>query len=80
MPGYRTTLVSVSSVIDNGHKIVHQKGKSLLCLKSKDTIPIERKGKLFFLQTTPQHGNHMAKLSGGPSQSDLWHKRFCHVN
>ena len=65
VPGYRTNLVSVSSVIDNGHKIVHQKGKSVLCLKSKDTIPIEREGKLFFLQTTPQLGNHVANLSGG---------------
>ena len=51
VPRYRTNLVSVSSLIDNGHKIVHQKGNSLLCLKSKDTIPIERKGKLFFLHT-----------------------------
>ena len=80
VPGYRTNLLSVSSGIDNGHKIVHQKGKSLLCLKSKDTIPIERKGKLFFLQTSPQHGNHVANLSGGPSQLDLWHERFGHLN
>ena len=79
-PGYRTNLVSVSSVIENGHKIVHQKGKSLLCLKGKNTIPIERKGKRFFLQTTPQHGKHVAHVNGGPSQLDLWHKRFGHLN
>ena len=65
MPGYRTNLVSVYSVMENGHKSVHQKGKSRLCLKSKDTILIERKGRLFFLQTTPQHGNHVANLNGG---------------
>ena len=69
VPGYRTNLLSVSSVIDNGHKIVHQKGKSLPCLKSQDTIPIERKRKLFFLQITPQHGNHVANLSGGRGKS-----------
>ena len=80
VPGYQRNLVSVSSVIDSGHKIVDQKGNSLVCLKTKDTIPIERKGKLFFLQTTPQHGNHVANLSGGPSQSDLWHKRSGHLN
>ena len=79
VPGYRTNLVSVSSVFDKGHKIVHQKGKSLLCLTQKNDSYRE-KGKLFFLQTTPQHGNHVANLSGGPSQLDLWHKRFGHLN
>ena len=72
--------MSVSSVIDTGNKIVHQKGKSLHCLKSEDTIPIERKGKFFFLQTNPQHGNHVVNLSGAPSQLKLWHKRFGHLN
>ena len=35
--------------------------------------------KTFCLQTTPQHGNHVANLSGGPSQLDLWHKRLGHL-
>ena len=79
-PGYRTNLVSVSNIVDKGHKIVHDKRKSLLCLKIKDTIPIERKEKLFFLRTSPQHDFHVANLSGGPSRSELWHKRLGHLN
>ena len=80
VPGYRTDLISVSSVIYNGHKIVHHKTQSFLCLKSKETIPIERKGKLFFIRTIPKHGYHIANLSGGPNQSELWHKRFGNLN
>ena len=79
MPGYLTNLVSVSSFVDNGHKIVRENG-SLLCLKSKGTIPIERNGKLFFLPTSPQHGFIVANLFWGPCQSELWHKRFGHLN
>ena len=80
VPGYRTNLISVSSIIDNGHKIVHHKSQSFLYLKSKETIPIERKGKLLFLRTTPKHGYHIAYLSGGPNQSELWYKQFGHLN
>ena len=80
MPEYRTNLVLVSSIVDNGHKLVHDKRKSLLCLKSKDKTPIERKGKLFFLRASPQHGYYVANLSGGPSQSEPWLKRFSRLN
>ena len=80
VPGYRTNFVSVSSVVENQHNVFHQKGNNLFCLKSKDTIAIERKGKLFFLQRTPQHGNHVGNLSGGQSQLELWHKRSGHLN
>ena len=65
VPGYRTNLISVSSIIDNGHKVVHEKKNSYLCLKSKEKFPITRKRKLFFLPTTPKGKHHFAKLNGG---------------
>ena len=30
LPGYRNTLISVPSIIDNGHKVVHEKKKFFL--------------------------------------------------
>ena len=36
VPEYRTNLISVSSIIDNGHKVVHEKKRSFLCLKSNE--------------------------------------------
>ena len=65
--GYRTNLIWVSSIVDNGHKVVHEAKNSFLCLKSKEKFPIERKGNLFFLSMTPMQGNHFANLSGGPT-------------
>ena len=45
VPEYRTNLISVSSIVDNGHKVVHEAKMSFLCLKSNEKIPITRKGK-----------------------------------
>ena len=53
VPGYRTNLISVSSIIDNGHKVVHEKKNSYLCLKIKKNFPITGRGNLFFLPATP---------------------------
>ena len=78
--GYRTNLISVSIIIDNGHKVVHEKKISYLCLKSKEKFPITRKGKLFFLLTTPKEKHHFANLSGGSNETELWHKRTGHLN
>ena len=80
LPGYRTNLVSVSSIIDNGHKVVHEKKNSFLCLKSIEKFPITRKGKLFFLPTTPKKKHHFANLSGASNETELWHKRMGHLN
>ena len=80
VPGYRTNLISVSSIVDNGHKVVHEAKMSFLCLKSNEKIPITRKGKLFYLSTIPKQENHFANLSGGSNKTQLWHKRFGHVN
>ena len=73
-------MISVSSIIDNGHKVVHEKKNSYLCLKSKEKFPITRKGKLFFLPTTPKEKHHFANLSGGSNKAELWHKRMGHLN
>ena len=54
VPGYRINLISVSSIIDNGHKVVHEKKNSYLCLESKEKFPITRKGKLFFFALDPK--------------------------
>ena len=80
VPGYRTNLISVSRVVDNGHKIVHDKKNSFLCLKSHENFPIKRKGNLFFLSMIPKQENHFANLSGGSNEAQIWHKRFGHVN
>ena len=42
VPGYCNSFVLVSSIVDSGHKIVHKEGESLLCLKNKSKIPIEK--------------------------------------
>ena len=80
VPGYRTNLISVSRIVDNGHTVVHDAKNNFLCLKSKEKFPIKRKGNLFFLRMTPKQGNHFANLSGGSNEAQLWHKRFEHVN
>ena len=80
VPGYRTNLISVSRIFDNGHKVVHEKKNSYLCLESKEKFPITRKGKLFFLPTTPKEKHHFANLSGGSNETELWHKRMDHLN
>ena len=56
VPVYRTNLISVSSIIDNGHKVVHEKKISYLCLKRTENFPITRKGKVFFYPR-PQRKN-----------------------
>ena len=48
LPGYRTILISVSSIIDNGFKVAYEKEKSFLSLKNKENFLITRKGKPFF--------------------------------
>ena len=48
VPWYRTNLVSVSSIINNGHKVVNEKKNSYLCRKSKEKFLIIRKVKLSF--------------------------------
>ena len=63
VPECRTNLISLSSIIDKGHKVVHEKKKSFLCLKIKEHFPITKRGKLFFC-LLPQK-NHFANLSGG---------------
>ena len=40
VPGYKINLISVSSIIDNGHKVLHGKKKSFLCLRSQGKISI----------------------------------------
>ena len=80
MPGYRTNLISVSSIVDNGHKVVHDAKNSFLCLISKEKFPIKRKGNLFFLSMTPKQGNHFANLSGGSNEAQLWYERFGRIN
>ena len=80
MPGYRTILISVSSLVDNGHKVVHDAKNSFHCLKSKELFHITRKGNLFFLSKIPKQGNHFANLSGGSNEAQLWQKRFGHEN
>ena len=80
VPGYRTNLISVSSIIDNGHKVVHEKKNSYLCLKSREKFPITRNGKRFFQPTTPKEKHHFANLSGGSNETELWHKRMGHSN
>ena len=80
MPGYRTNLISVSRIVDNGHTVVRGAKNNFLCLKSKEKFPIKRKGNLFFLRMTPKQGNHFSNLSGGSNEAQLWHKRFGHVN
>ena len=80
MPGYRNNLIFVSSIIDNGHKVVLEKNNSYLRLKSKEKFPITRKGKLFFLPTAPKENYHFANLSGGSNETELWHKRISHSN
>ena len=48
VPGYRTNLISVSSIIDNGHKVVHEIKNSYLCLKSKKNSLSQEKGNFSF--------------------------------
>ena len=80
VPGYRTNLISVSSILDKGHKVVHEKKNSYLCcLKSKEKFPITGKGKLFFLPTIPKGKHHFANLSGGSNETELWHRRVGHL-
>ena len=52
VPGDRANLISVSSIIDNGLKEVHEKKNSYLRLKSEEKIPITRKGNRFLLPMT----------------------------
>ena len=47
LPGYRTLLISVSSIIDNGFKVAYEKEKSFLS-KNKENFLITGKGKPFF--------------------------------
>ena len=65
VPRYRTNLISVSSINENGHKVVLEKKNSYLCLKSKEKFPITRKGKLFFLPTTPGKNTTLLVWVGG---------------
>ena len=39
VPRYRTNLISVSSIVDNGHKVVQDAKNSLLCLEIKEKFP-----------------------------------------
>ena len=71
VPGYRTNLISVSRIVDNGHTVVHHAKNNFLCLKSKEKFPIKRKGNLFFLRMTPKQGNHFANLSGGQTRHNF---------
>ena len=76
VPGYRTNLISVSSIVDKGHKVVHDAKNSSLCLKSNKKFAIKRKGNLFFKRMTPKQGNHVANLSERSREAQQWHKRF----
>ena len=60
VPGYRTNLISVSSIIENGHKVVHEERNSYLCLKSKENL--DYKKSKTFLPTTPKEKYHFANL------------------
>ena len=64
-PGYRTNLITVSGIIDKGHKVVDEKKNSYLCLKSREKFPIARKWKLFFSPVTANEKHYFANLSGG---------------
>ena len=78
MPGYRTNLISVSSIKDNGHKVVHEKKNSYLYLKSEAKFPITKKEN-FFCQRPPQK-YQFDNLSEGSKETELWHKRMSHLN
>ena len=78
-PGYRTNLISVSSIVDNRHKVDHDAKNSFLCLKRPNS-PSKRRGNCFLLCMTPKQGNHFTVLSVGSNEAQLWHKRFGHVN
>ena len=80
VPRYRTNLISVSSIIDNGHKVVYEREYSYLCRKSKDNFLNTRKGKLMFLPMTSKEKYHFANLSAGSNETELWHKRMGHLN
>ena len=80
VPSYRTNLISLSSIIDNEHKVVHKKTNSYLCPKSTVKFLITRKGELFFVPTTLKEKYHFANLSGGSNETELWHKRMGHLN
>ena len=56
VPGYRTNLISVSNIIDNGHKVVHEKKNSYLCLKSKKKFQLQEKDNFSFCPR-PQRKN-----------------------
>ena len=66
--GNQTNLFSVSSFVDNGHKVVHEEKTSFLCPKSNKKIPKTRKRNLFYLSMIPKQGNHFANLSAGSNE------------
>ena len=77
---YRTNVISVSNIIGNGHKIVHKKKNSFLCLKSEEKLPITRKEKIFLLPTTPKENHHIVYLSRESNASKLWLKCMGDLN
>ena len=77
-PGYKTNLISVSSIIDSRHKVVPEWKKCFLCLKSKEKTPITKT--LSFWRTTPKKQIHFADLSDKSKETELWHKRMGHLN
>ena len=66
--GYQTNLISVSSLVDNGHKVVHEEKTSILRPKHSKKFPTTKKRNLFYLSMIPKQGNHFANLSGGSNE------------
>ena len=55
VPRYRIKTISVSSVIDNGHKVVHEKKNNFHGMKNNKKILKTRERELFFSRTTPKN-------------------------
>ena len=70
-----TDLISVSSVIDNGHKAVHEK-KTVFLLEIRRKSTNNKKKKTSLLTPDPKARSQLFYVGG---QTELWHKRMGHL-
>ena len=79
VPGYQTNLVSVSNIVDNGHKSFHRKGQCFFVLKA-EIQSLKREKKNFSFHKKPSTWKSCCKHSCEPNQLELWHKRLGVLN
>ena len=80
VPEYKTNLISVSSLVQKKHEVMHYQNQSILKLSSKESFKLSRRGKLFFLPYKKENKKYFCNFSGGSSDAILWHKRLGHLN